>query len=180
MAIIKCQNTEKYAAQSAIVKQSLATSEHSLNELLGLMRSTGQAAVYFSGSRLDNDYCFGSEDVGILLSVLPEDAQKAAEPGYHPGSHEVYLTFQGSLIMEYLENDQVKEKTSGEDSPLILPPGQCHRVRYDGESQAASVIVKSSLSYKPGVVRCDTCEYFPDRTLCALFQRWNAEIKPSH
>jgi hypothetical protein len=176
MEISKWQNTERYAAQSDIVKQALATPEHSLDQLLDLMRGTRQAAVYFSGSRLDNDYCFGSKDVGILLSVMPEDAQKAAEPGYHPVSTEVYVTFQGSL-MECLENGQVKDTLVGQNYVLILPPGQCHRVRYDGERKAASAIVKTNLGHKPGVVRCDTCEYFPDPNECPLHQRWNMEKK---
>ncbi len=175
MTIAKWQNTKRYTAQSNIVKDSLATPEHLLDSLLELMRSTGQAAVYFSGSRLDNDYCFGSEDVGILFSVLPEDAEKAAKPGYHPGSTEVYVVFQESLTMECLENGKVKDTEVELNCVLILPPGQCHRVRYDSERKTASVIVKTNLSHKPGVVRCDTCEYFPDPTECALYQRWSAE-----
>ena len=175
MNITKWDKADRYAAQTGIMKQALATPEHSLNELLALMRRTGQAAVYLSGSRLDNDYCFGSEDVGMLLSVLPEDATKAVEPGYHPGSTEVYLTFQGNLVMECLENGRVQEKPVNENAVLVVPPGQCHRVPYAGQRKAASLIVKTNLRHQPGVVRCDTCTYYPDKTTCPLFQRWNVD-----
>jgi mannose-6-phosphate isomerase-like protein (cupin superfamily) len=178
MNITKWDKADKYAAQTDIVKQALATPEHSLNELLALMRRTGQAAVYLCGSRLDNDYCFGSEDVGMLLSVLPEDARKAAEPGYHPGSTEVYVTFQGSLVMECLENGRVEERPVDENNALVLPAGQCHRVRYDGQHKAASLIIKTNLRHQPGVVRCDNCTYYRDKTACPVFQSWNAETKP--
>ena len=176
MPVTKWPNAERYAAQTDIVRQALATPEHSLDSLLGLMRGSGQAAVYLSGTRLDNDYCFGSEDVGLLLSVLPEDAQKAAEPGYHPGSTETYVTFQGSLVMECLEEGAVEAKEVGGDGNpvLVLPPGQCHRIRND-RTTAASVIVKTHLSRKPSVVRCDACGYFPDPKDCALHNRWKAE-----
>lgn len=177
MSITKWDKADKYAAQSDLVRQALATPEHSLNELLALMRRHGQAAVYLSGSRLDNDYCFGSEDVGMLLSVLPEDATKAAEPGYHPGSTEVYLTFQGNLVMECLENGHVQEKSVDDNAVLVVSPGQCHRVRHDGQRQAASLIVKTNLRHHPSVVRCDTCTYYPDRTTCPLFQRWTVESR---
>jgi mannose-6-phosphate isomerase-like protein (cupin superfamily) len=173
----KWDKPEKYAAQSDIVRQALATPTHSLDELLRLMRRSGQAAVYLSGTRLDNEHCFGSGDVGILFSVLPQDAH-AATPGYHPGSTEFYVTFQGSLVMECLEDGQVRDKTVGANEVLVLPPGQCHRVRYDARREAASVIVKTSLSAKPSVVRCADCSYYSDPTACPLSQRWSAEKKP--
>ena len=88
------------------------------------MRSSGNTAVYLAGSRLDNDYCLGSADVGMLLSLLPEDGPKAAEPGYHPGSTEVYVTFQGSLVLEYLDADEVRESTVSAGDVHVLPPGR--------------------------------------------------------
>jgi hypothetical protein len=173
----KWDKPEKYAAQSDLLRKALATPTHSLDELLRLMRCSGQTAIYLSGTRLDHDQCFGSDDVGMLLSVLPQDAPKAAEPGYHPGSTEVYVTFQGSLVVEYLEDGRVREKTLGGNEVLVLPPGQCHRVRFDPQREAASVIVKTSLSAKPGVVRCADCSYYPDPAACPLSQRWSAELR---
>ena len=177
MTITRDDQPNRYAAQTDVIKQVLATPEHSLDELLRLMRRTGQSAVYLAGSRLDNDYCFGSGDVGMLLSVLPENASKAAEPGYHPGSVEVYVTFQGSLVMEVLEDGQVRDKRAGRNQVLVIPPGRCHRVRPDAGREAASLIVKTNLSHQPGVVRCDSCTYYPDKTACPLYQRWNAEMR---
>jgi len=174
----KWDKAEKYATQSDIVRQALATPTHSLDELLCLMRRSGQAAVYLAGTRLDNDNCFGSDDVGMLFSVLPQDAQKAAEPGYHPGSTEVYVTFQGGLVMECLQDGQVRAKTVNANEVLVLPPGQCHRVCYDAQREAASVIVKTTLNAKPSVVRCTDCTYYPNPTACPLAQRWSDEKRP--
>ena len=178
MQITKWDQADRYAAQTNLVKQALATPDHSLDELLRLMRGTGQTAVYLSGTRLDHDYCFGSGDVGVLFSVLPEDADKVAEPGYHPGSTEVYITFQGSVLMECLEQGQVTEKRIAQHGVLVLPAGQCHRVRPRAQGRAASVIVKTNLGFKPGVVRCDDCAYYPAKTACPLFQLWRAEGTP--
>ena len=177
MKITKWDQTDKYAAQTDIIKEALSTPEHSLDEFLRRMRQTGQGAVYLAGSRLDNDYCFGSGDVGLLVSVLPEGAPKAAEPGYHPCSTEVYVTFQGNLVMECLEDGQVSDKTIGNNEVLVIPPGRCHRVRRDLERAAASLIVKTNLNHEPSVIRCDDCTYYRDKSVCPLFQRWTAESK---
>jgi hypothetical protein len=174
--IRKWDNEPAYTAQTDILRRALANPAHSLDGLLELMRWSGNGAVYLAGTRLDNDYCFGSTDVGILLSILPEDGCKAAEPGYHPGSTEVYVTFQGSLVMEYLDAGEVRARTVSADDVLVLPPGRCHRVRYDPQRRAASLIVKTRLDVKPGVVRCDDCTYYRDRTACALHQKWQAEV----
>ena len=174
--ITKWDRQDSYDAQSQIVKQALATADHSLDVLLRLMRSGGQSSVYLSGTRLDNGFCFGSEDLGMLLSVLPEDAEKAAEPGYHPGGTEVYVTFQGSLLLECLVNGEVLVRAASKDEIVIIPHGQCHRVRFNAQQQAASLIAKTNLMHKPGVIRCNDCTYYQDKTSCPLFQRWNSEV----
>ena len=79
--------------------------------------------------------------------------------------------------MECLENGKVCDKTVGAKEALIIPRGQCHRVRFDVQREAASLIVKTGLSAKPSVVRCDDCTYYQDKTACPLFQSWNAEVK---
>lgn len=177
MTIKKWENASGYAEQSDILKRTLANPAHSLDELLDLMRGSGHGALYIAGTRLDNEYCLGSTDLGMLLSILPEDGQKAAEPGYHPGSTEVYVTFQGSLVMEYLEDGQVREAIVETNQVLTLPPGQCHRVRYEPHRQAASLIVKTRLDTKPSVVRCDDCTYYQDKNECKLHQSWNADVE---
>ncbi|MEN8133255.1 MAG: hypothetical protein ABFS45_24380, partial [Pseudomonadota bacterium] len=92
-----------YDRQTKLIKEALATPEHSLNTLLEHMRVEGEATIYLCGTRLDSDYGLGSNDLGTAVSILPEDRLKAAVPGYHPGSTEVYVIFQGSLIMELLD-----------------------------------------------------------------------------
>ena len=182
--ITKWDKTANYLAQSEIVQRALATDDHSLDDLLKRMRSTQQHAVYLSGTRLDSIYCLGSLDVGVLFSVVPED-KHAPDPGYHPGSTEMYVTFQGCLVMECLEDGQVVEKKVSGNDVLILPAGQCHRVRYNAESQAASLIVKTNLRYEPSVLRCKDndgkhqCTIYSDVTACPLHQRWISEARPS-
>lgn len=175
MSIDNGNNDGHYDAQTEIIKRALGTPGHSLDELLRLMRETGQAALYLAGSRLDHDYCFGSTDVGMLLSVLPEDSPKAAEPGYHPGSTEVYIPFQGSLVMESLKDGAlIREKVTADD-PLVLPPGQCHRLKDAAGTTASSVIIKTNLSYNPPVVRCEDCTYYPDKLQCQLYGSWQSD-----
>src|SRR5258708_16269441 len=76
----------EYASQTAIIRQALDRPDHALNAVLDLMRKREHGTVYLSGTRLDNDFCFGSEDIGILLMVMPEALRKASTPGYHPYS----------------------------------------------------------------------------------------------
>jgi len=178
MKISKWDQSDQSSTQSKIIGAALAAPDQSLDVLLGLMRQTGQTAVYLSGSRLDNDYCFGSSDVGLLLSVLPEDGIKAAKPGYHPESTETYITFQGSLVMECLEAGKVNCVTVCANKPLVLPPGRCHRVRHDDKQPAASLIAKTNLNHQPGVVRCDACHYYTEKTECLLHRSWMEEMRP--
>lgn len=72
------------------------------------MRTKGESAIYLCGTCLDNDYGFGSNDIGTAISALPEDGDKAAEPCFHPGSTEVYIIFQGSLCIETLNNGFIR------------------------------------------------------------------------
>ncbi|HNB52390.1 MAG TPA: GNAT family N-acetyltransferase [Anaerolineales bacterium] len=161
-----------YPAQTALFRHTLATPDHALDTLLAQMRQTGQSALYLTGTRLDHAYGFVSGDVGILLSVLPEDAEKAAVPGYHPGSAETYFPFQGNLIVEYLEAGQVTEKEIRQYDHHTFAPGQCHRVRPADPPHAASLIVKTNLRHQPGVVRCEQCRYYAEISTCSLHKRW--------
>ena len=166
----------RYQLQSSIIRTALESSGHPLDVLLQLMRSSRESALYLSGTRLDNDYCFGSQELALLLSVLPEDAPKAAEPGYHPGSTEVYVTFQGSLELEYLQEGLLQRRTvGGHDDVLVISPGQCHRVCRNDPGAAASLIAKTNPGYKPGVIRCAECGYYADASLCPLNQSWTRE-----
>ncbi len=166
-----------YDIQTKIVRSALDRPGHSLDTLLDLMRTYGEAAVYFCGTRLDNDFGYGSNDVGIALSVLPQDGDKAAEPGYHPGSTEVYVIFQGSLVMEKLKGDSLEISNCGQFDVLVLPPGQCHRVRYEPDRLASSLIVKTNPHHDPKVVRCNYCYHFSDKGQCRLYRSWNKDCE---
>ena len=67
-----------YDVQTEILDE--AQRAHSVDRLLQLMRERQEAAIYLSGTRLDNDHGLGSEELGVLLSVMPEDGTKAAVP----------------------------------------------------------------------------------------------------
>jgi mannose-6-phosphate isomerase-like protein (cupin superfamily) len=169
------ENEDRYERQSDIVREAIAKGAGSLGALLRGMRESGESAVYFCGSRRDHDLCFESDEVGWLVTALPEDGPKAATPGYHPGSTETYIPFQGRLTMEILDDGEVRSREIRRNEVLVLPPGQCHRVRLDPEQEAASLVVKTNLAHQPGVVRCDDCAYFPDASDCSLHQRWISE-----
>jgi hypothetical protein len=170
-------NTAARATQSALVKSAFADPDHSLERLLHLMEAHGQGALYLSGSRLDHDFCLGSDELGALLFVLPADGDKAGVPGYHPGSTEIYTTFRGQLTMACLDVDRrlVESRVSTQNEIVVLPAGQCHRVRHAATTHAASFIVKTGLAHRPGVVRCDSCAYFADPADCALHSEGRAE-----
>lgn len=164
-----------YDEQSTIIKEACGTGNHSLNRLIELMRERGESAIYLCGTRLDSDYCFGSDDLGTAISALPQDGEKAAEPGFHPGSTEVYVIFQGSLVMEFLEDGHLSTQNCGQFDVVVIPPGQCHRVRNELEREAASFIVKTNPHHKPGVLRCDKCSCYSDPKKCPVHTSWLRE-----
>lgn len=167
--------TLRYERQSAIIKEVLAQPGHSLERLLELMRSSDEGALYLCGTRLDSDYAFGSGDLGTAISVLPEDGPKAAIPGYHPASTEIYIVFQGSLVIESLAEGALETTPLDQYEVCVIPPGRCHRVRHNRHKKAASFIVKTNTQQKPGVVRCEECAYYPQADECPLHRRWLEE-----
>ena len=176
-----------YDIQTALLREALCPEGcYSLNKLLCLMREKvkegyeSTSSIYLCGTRIDSECCFGSDDLGLALSVLPEDGEKAAEPGYHPGSTEVYVTFQGSLIIELLDRGVIGRKTLGQFDVLVIPPGQCHRVRNEPEQKAASLIVKTNSHYEPKALRCEKCTYYKDSKDCPLYRSWDEEKKTLH
>jgi hypothetical protein len=173
-AINEC-NQNRYDLQSQIIEDTLNTSNHSLNELLKKMRTKGEPVIYLSGTRLDHDYVLGSNDIGTAISVLPQDGYKAAVPGYHPGSTEVYVIFQGSLCIETLQNGSVNAINCGQFDVYVIPPGECHRVTFDPQRLAASYLVKTNPSHEPKVIRCDGCTYYEDKCTCPLNKSWQQD-----
>lgn len=165
----------RYEKQTEVVREALAAEDEALGALLAGMRESGESAVYLCGSRRDHDLCFESDAIGWLVTALPEDGPKAATPGYHPGSTETYIPFQGRLTMEVLDGGEVRSREIRPNEVLVLPPGQCHRVRLDPEQEAASLVVKTNLAHQPGVVRCADCTYFPAPTDCPLHRQWTQE-----
>ncbi|HFE32295.1 MAG TPA: hypothetical protein ENJ17_03185 [Gammaproteobacteria bacterium] len=167
--------TPRYQRQSEIIKAALAQPGHGLDRLLELMRTNGEGALYLCGTRLDSDYAFGSGDLGTAISVLPEDGPKAAIPGYHPASTEIYIVFQGGLVIESLVEGVLQTTPLEQYEVCVIPPGRCHRVRHDRHRKAASFIVKTNTRQKPGVVRCEECAYYPRLDECPLYRRWLEE-----
>ena len=163
-----------YDVQSEIVRKALE--ENSLDKLMELMRKDGEeSSIYLSGTRIDNGSCFGSDDLGIVISVLPQDGKKASVPGYHPGSTEIYILIQGDFVFEFLSNGTVKKENLYQYYVRIIPPGECHRVRLNKNCTASSLIIKTNLKHKPGVVRCDECGYYRNAEFCPLNRSWKEE-----
>jgi len=163
-----------YDVQSELIKKALE--KNNLEELLKLMREDGEeSAIYLCGTRIDNVFCFGSNDIGIVISVLPQDGQKASVPSHHPASTEVYIIIQGELTFESILNNVFKQENIYQNSIRVIPPGECHRIRKNENCNASSLIIKTNLKHKPGVVRCDKCEYYKNPADCLLNINWKEE-----
>lgn len=171
---VNAAGQSRYDLQSRIIGEVLATPNRALDRLLERMRSSGESCLYLSGSRLDNDFAFGSLDLGLAISVLPEDGAKAAVPAYHPGGTELYVVIQGTLVLETLVDGALDVQTCDQHAVATIPAGQCHRVRRS-PTQAASLVVKTALRHEPAVVRCADCTYYPDREHCPLRRSWVSE-----
>ena len=87
--------------------------------------------------------------------------------------------------MECPEEGSVVDKEVSSNDVLVLPLGQCHRVRYNLDDEAASLIEKTNLRHEPDVLRCTDkdgnhqCEKYQDVTACPLHQRWISETRPA-
>lgn len=163
-----------YHHQTNLVRQTLRKGK-ALETLLTLMRNDKEASLYMCGSYAAHYYCLVSDDLGFLLSVLPEDSSKAATPGYHPGSAEIYVIINGSLVLQTLENGSLRNECLTQFDVKLISPGKCHRVCYEAGRVAASFIVKTNLKYHPDVVRCHECDYYTNPTECPLNRNWNEE-----
>ena len=165
-----------YDVQSEIIKKALE--KNSLEKLLKSMREDGEeSAVYLCGTRIDNTFCFGSNDIGIVISVLPQDGEKVSVPGYHPGSTEVYIVTQGELVLESILNNTFKQENIVQYSVRVIPPGECHRIRKNENCNSSSLIIKTNLQHKPGVVRCSKCGYYKKAKDCPMNTSWKKEWK---
>ena len=165
----------RFERQTEIIRAALATPGQALDRLLALMRSGGESCIYLAGTRLDSAFGFGSTDLGLALSVLPEDGAKAAVPAYHPGSTELYVVISGNLMFEHLASGTLRVQPCRQHEVMVFPPGRCHRVRLQPEARAASLIVKTNLAYEPAVVRCADCSYYPAPGTCPLHASWSQE-----
>ncbi len=176
---VNCDGECRYDIQTRLIGDVLATPTQELQRLLTSMRTLGEPCIYLAGTRLDNNFTLGSTDLGLAISVLPEDGPKAATPAYHPGSTELYVVIQGELVLESLEDGIVRSRPYRQHDVVVIPPGQCHRVRRQPGTQAASLIVKTNLAFEPGVVRCPDCTYYPVPAPCPLHISWAQETSCS-
>lgn len=164
----------RFVVQGDVLREALAAPTPTLAGLLGLMRARGEPCLYLCGTRLDHAFALGSDDLGVALSVLPEDGAKAAEPGYHPGGTEVYAVIEGAVVLELLTDGVVERRECAAHGVVAIPPGRCHRVPRS-DRRAASLIVKTALRHEPAVVRCGQCGYFAEPGDCPLHRRWADE-----
>jgi hypothetical protein len=168
----------RFEVQGAVLREVLAAPTPTLADLFGLMRARGEPCVYLCGTRRDHAYALGSDDLGVALSVLPEDGAKAAEPGYHPGGTEVYVVIEGTVVLEVLADGVLERRECPPHGVLAIPPGRCHRVPRS-DRRAASLVVKTGIRHEPAVVRCAQCTYYADPRDCTLHRSWADEADPT-
>jgi len=179
----KSPNSKEFAIQSDIIKQTLLSQETSLDKLIELMIKNAQPSLYLAGTVIDHEYFLATSDIAMSISILPLDAKKASMPAYHPNSTEAYIIFKGSLIMELAEHRSARPYTLRQYDIKVIPPGKCHRIKYEPAQSAASLIVKTNLTGDPKVVRCVdengnfACKRHKDPSKCPLFKSWLEEQK---
>ena len=174
----KWNDEVRYRTQTDLIRKALSTDGHELDALLaGMEASENEGTIYLCGGRLDNDYCFGSDDLGLLISKLPKGGAKAGIPGYHPGSTEIWVILQGGLTLGWLDQGALESRSCSGSDVVVIPPGRCHRALDATGREAAALIIKTNLCHKPGVVRCQGCTYFRAGAGCPLRASWFDEKK---
>lgn len=177
-AFAKWNDEARYRAQTDLIRAALSTDGHELDALLaGMEASKNEGTIYLCGRRLDNEYCFGSDDLGLLISKLPKGGAKAGVPGYHPRSTETWVILQGALTLGSLDEGVLRRRSYRRSDVAVIPPGRCHRVLDAYGQEAAALIVKTNLRHEPEVVRCRECTHFGLPAECPVRAGWLEEKK---
>lgn len=105
------KNHEEFAAQTQLLEDLFneqgrgyaqdGNTSLSLETLGDKQRAAALGCVYLAGSRVDNKFCLGSKNVGILHSSLPTDYAKAITPAFHGDHEELMLCTGGQVVIEY-------------------------------------------------------------------------------
>jgi hypothetical protein len=149
-------DNEKYLTESEIIKRALATKGHKFDSLIENMKKEKIGCLYLSGTRTDNDFCFGSDKLGFAISILPEDWEKSSVQGIHPESNEINLVIGGKVTFGQILNGQTIEKTLEAGQHIEHRKGTCHWVKsFEGDS--IIIILKTYLNKEPKVIRCAMC-----------------------
>ena len=73
----------------------------SFESLAERQREAAIGCVYLAGSRVDNKFCLGSTNVGLLHSSLPTDYAKCIMPAFHGDHEELIVCTDGQVVIEY-------------------------------------------------------------------------------
>lgn len=105
------KNHEEFVAQTQLLENLFneqgtgyaqdGSTSISFETLGDRQREAALGCLYLAGSRVDNKYCLGSKNVGILHSSLPTDYVKAITPAFHGDHEELMLCTGGQIVIEY-------------------------------------------------------------------------------
>jgi mannose-6-phosphate isomerase-like protein (cupin superfamily) len=154
-----------YAARSELLKAALGPGGSlRLDRLLASMKERGSAdrrlaSLYFAGAEVDHSYFLENDRIAVGLSVLPQDAEKAALCKRHPHQKEVLFVLEGALRLEVDEGGERRSFLMREGDVHEIREGQCHRVLPAEGQPGAFLFVKTRPVKEP---RAEACE-LPDQ-----------------
>ena len=94
-------------------------SETSFSTLGDKQRESKIGCIYLAGSRIDNAFCVGSTNVGLLHSALPTDYPKAIRPAFHERHDELIVCTHGRVVIQ-----QTASISDGGVTDHVLDPGE--------------------------------------------------------
>lgn len=169
-------------------------SKNKLRSLIDLLNQDPDVQrLVLCGSRVDYNYCLGSNKLCLGIVALPGGYRPGRMPAYHPHQTEIKVPIYGKLYLEtYTPKQGIKK--------LILQQGQkeyfatqknvCHRIvaPKGGYKNEAFIDVKTQVGKEPRVIGvrdeknpaagCATCRYHGQNPQeCPILQSYLKELK---
>lgn len=147
------------AKRTRLIEQSYERENESLNldALIRNMKVAGAqdpalASMYFAGALNDHPFFLDSDDVAIGISVLPEDAEKAAVAKRHPHQSEVIFVLKGEI--EIKSGADMTSQKLKQWEVRVIEKNECHSIHAVKEEAATFLFVKTNPAEEPMGQNC--------------------------
>ena len=130
-----------------------------LPELVAAMKQQGKitpdlACLYFAGADVDHPYFLQNTALAFGISVLPENAEKAAKSKRHPHQVEVIFVLDGSLDLHVEGRQGVEIHSLSQGDHYVIGKDVCHWITPQEGRSAVFAFAKTNPALEPRSIDC--------------------------